>query len=187
MSDEGSILQKRKFLSEKDVLELNETRKEEWCSGGEKQEMYVEKPDRVKTLFEQLETNRNKMIDDFEEHFKLKNHVYKGLTEEEMDFMIKLKQFKHKKANEIEENVQLELIDFRSKVSQSKSAPEIVEKNVNFCVEPLKELYKPKPNKLVKLSTKNIHEQEAVQIPKSETRPSKQSHLVMYSESSDSD
>ncbi|KII68442.1 hypothetical protein RF11_10799 [Thelohanellus kitauei] len=168
MTEEGNILTKRKFLTEKEALEHAEKYKDEVVVDRQRNAL-IEKPEGEKTLFEQLEENRNKMIDDFEEYFKLRNRAYSGLNEEERTFMIQLKQHNFKKAKKEDERIKFELEQFKSSANKAKTLPDVEDiKSPSFEIKPLKTLY---PSKRIKTQS-----DEKFQTPKSPLH-----NLVTYS------
>eukprot|EP00794_Sanderia_malayensis_P019094 gene19094-21010_t len=87
---EQSSLIASRFVSETELEEIKKKREEEW-EIARQQGRHIEKEEDIpydgRTLYERLKEQKDKKQEEFEDSIKFKNMVYKGLNEEDADFL----------------------------------------------------------------------------------------------------
>ncbi|CAI8000405.1 PSME3-interacting protein [Geodia barretti] len=80
------------FISEKEVDEIKAKKQKEW-EQVRRSDQPLERPEEAidnRTLYEKLKAQKNQKQEEFEEQFKFKNMIYKGLNDEEAVFLQQL-------------------------------------------------------------------------------------------------
>eukprot|EP00731_Ephydatia_muelleri_P018770 Em0011g810a len=161
-----------KFITEKEAEEVRKRKQEMW-EKVRKPDQPLERPEESdnRTLYERLKEQKDKHQEEWEEQFKFKNMIYKGLDDEEAQFLHFVMQREAEQASQRWEEEVKEVTAYREAVAKLKEEQLATEVRTSATAPEVTQSTKPKAAGLT-VSQKSQHSLVAGAIKRKGSRSS---------------